>query len=183
MNPTSFLKTSQEIVMTESRVSLNEYESKRVGTFEGVEPELPVSKIVSLVPQLTSITEGNMLVQYVVKDEALIFHIYNTDRKQLRDEAIEVASSHADDTRYLNQLNTILVNKLADIPWPKNMEGLIRLELFDFYRDQDIDVSYVPEMDSWSVLMRKPVLPTATSVGAVQLLVKKLSQSCFGAKQ
>lgn len=168
--------------MTDGRFSLNEYESNRVKAFEGAEPDIALSKLASLVPKLADIPAGDMLVRYALKDDLLVLHIYHTRRLQLRDEAFELAERHSTDPRYINQLNTVLATRLEAFPWPADMETKIRAEIEKYYRETRMDVTFVPEEDSWCVLMPKPPLPSAVTLEAVTGLVGFLSQACFGAK-
>lgn len=108
--------------------------------------------IVNAIPKFEEWVIGKLFVEFGVKDGLLIYHLYHTDRKAIFD----VAISKMNETRSAEgrQSITEVANAaLEEVPWWTNIQPCIVGAIAEHFRDAPASVKYVPEVDSWSVLM------------------------------
>jgi len=130
-------------------------------------------KLADTIPVFSKWQKGNLLIEYTERGGKLIFHVYHTERKQLVNEALMVAEQCTDNPRHLQQLDAALADKLDKHPWWNGIGERLHFNFVDFFRD-DAKVVFDPEVDSWSVTVRMPVLPTAWTPTARDKLFGRL---------
>jgi hypothetical protein len=117
--------------------------------------------------------KGNLLVEYTERGNRLIFHIYHVERKRLVAEALQEASQSPDNPRRLAQLDDQLTEHLSKYPWWGGIGEKLQHEFSSFFRETP-KVVFDPEVDSWSVVVAKPILPTAWTATAQDMLMSRL---------
>lgn len=121
--------------------------------------------VVAGVPQLHSLAEGPLEMQYAQKDGLLVYHIYKADRKKVYDRANERMSTvrekghpstiEKEQARIAAEAN----EALAACPWWPEIAAYLRGAFESCFRGMEMKVDYYQEADSWSVIMPEPKLP------------------------
>jgi hypothetical protein len=121
--------------------------------------------VVAGVPELHSLTEGPLEMQYTQKDGLLVYHFYKTDRKKIYDDAhkrmdvlAEKAHSNVRDREIARAAQE--ANEALDaVPWWPEIEAYLNGVFTVIFRDMERKVSYYREADSWSVILPEPITP------------------------
>lgn len=130
------------------------------------------------VPLFTRLEQGNIIVEYATRRDKLIFHVYHAERKTLVDTALELAN-RMPDPRRMQQIDADLTEDLESCPWWDSVGEKLQRVFSDFFRE-DARVVFDPEVDSWSVTLPAPIVPTATSTTALAELMRKLGAALCG---
>lgn len=125
------------------------------------------------VPVFTKKQKGDLQLEYTERKDKLIFHVYHAMRRRLVEEALQEAQQNADNPQHLAQLDDQLMTRLEKYPWWKYVGERLYYTFTGFFREE-ARVVFDPEVDSWSVTVRKPVLPTAWTASAQDQLFSKL---------
>lgn len=159
--------------MDTQRVLLTAQESRGAQELAKAPEKLTTAKdLASTVPDFTKLQKGTVLLEFTERRGSLIFHVYHIERKRLVEEALQSAQQNSDDPQHLAQLDEMLTTKLEKFPWWDSVGERLYRTFEEFFREEP-RVVFDPEVDSWSVIVRKPMLPTAwTSVAQVQLFSK-----------
>lgn len=119
-------------------------------------------EISSAVPQLQSVALDKVICEYGEKDGLYNFHFYLPVRYAIRMEAeeqMERARRECSKEQLPIMQQRIADHgnqKLAENPWPGNMEALITESFKQVFPYSEFKVSFFPEVDSWSVVMPEP---------------------------
>ena len=108
--------------------------------------------LANAVPKLQEWTLGKLFTEFGVKDGTLIYHFYHSDRKAIFDIATNKMNERlsAEDKQSVAETANAA---LEEIPWWPDMQLCIAAAIEDYFREIPASVKYVPEVDSWSVVM------------------------------
>lgn len=155
-------------------VPLTEQEARGAEALAGAPKELTsAKKLVDSVPVFSSLRKGNLLLEFTTRAGKLIFHVYHVERKRLVDEALVEAGQSTDNPRHIQILQERLTDQLEKHPWWNGVGERLHYVFQGFFRD-DVRVVFDPEVDSWSVTVRAPMLPTAWVPDTQKLLFDRL---------
>lgn len=133
------------------------------------------------VPQFKEFEVGEILGTYSIKDGALVFHIYKTDRKNLYDQIIADVEKTKRGSKEESEAFRIGNLEMVKIPWWDNTEQVLAEEAKSHYRYLDNRIGYTQEVDSWTVMFPEPTAPAAASDEYIQSFLTRIAAR-LGAK-
>jgi len=141
-------------------VPLTAQEARGAAALSDVPRDLTTtSSLASSVPVFTPMVRDSLRMEYAERNDKLVFHIYHTERKRLVEEALVMADRTPPNPRYLQQLDADLTEALEKHPWWVNVGEKLQNVFSSFFRTS-AKVVFDPEVDSWSVIVPVPELPT-----------------------
>jgi hypothetical protein len=114
--------------------------------------------LASAVPKFKEWTIGKLFTEFGAKDGILIYHFYHTDRKAIFDTATSKMEERLS-AEVRQSVSEAANGALEDISWWPYMESCIMSAIADHFRDTPANVKYIPEVDSWSVVMPMVSMP------------------------
>lgn len=143
-----------------------------------MEQELKASSIVNAVPRLKIIEQDGLTIEYGVKDDHIVYHVFNTDRLRLVQEAEENLRKLPSHPRNTEAVHKHLQASLDRHPWQRGVLQMLE-NLFDakFPTAAAIKIEYCPEVDSCSVLIPKPDIPTGYPQEYLDKVAKEIKLS------
>lgn len=160
-------------------VSLSDRERQGAKALADVPQDLTTAQeLASTIPEFTKKQRGDLQLEYTERRGKLIFHVYHAVRRQLVAEALSEADQDRQNQARLIRLEDALMERLERHPWWDDVGVRLYNTFSDFFR-ADAHVVFDPEVDSWSVTVPVPALPTAWTAAAQDLLFNKLFTSLY----
>lgn len=130
--------------------------------------------LIKAVPKYNEVVRGSLLLQWVVVNDVLTYHIYHKWRKATFDAAeITLRDDKDPDTqrKVAEEANSVI----ASWPWWSDFEEKLILALEEYFKGSAGKMGYYREVDSWSVsLEKRPLWSQAFIEGFADHLSAKL---------
>jgi hypothetical protein len=134
----------------------DEHEHKAVDTLPT--KTMTTSALADAVPKFKEWTIGKLFAEFGAKDGLLIYHLYHSDRKYIFDTATS-KMNETSSAEGRQAIAEVANSALEGTPWWPGTEPCIMAAISDHFRDTPASVKYVPEVDSWSVVLPMDAMP------------------------
>lgn len=130
-------------------------------------PQMPQTNLAesvsSGIPEFEQVEKGNIVGEYTIKDELLIYHLYKKDRKKIFDDANSELDRIRDEITDAQERSTLSAdvaakanNALHECPWWPDFDRMIHDVLSEVFKYQPHKATFYSEVDSWSVILPAP---------------------------
>jgi hypothetical protein len=139
------------------------------------------------VPAFERVEKGDLIAEYGVKDDLLLFHFYKKDRREIYDRAHaaidKVGQLYGRAPQADVEIAKISKEANADLeqcPWWPDFEAVAAEVFQDHFRYQPHKLTYYMEVDSWSLMLPQPTIMAQTKPQFHETFVSKLALRLSG---
>ena len=119
---------------------------------------MTTAALANAVPKFKERTIGKLFAEFGAKDGTLIYHFYHTDRKLIFDATTsKMNENRSAETR--QSIAEMANDALELVPWWPGTQPCIMAAIADHFRDTPASAKYIPEVDSWSVVLPIDAMP------------------------
>jgi hypothetical protein len=135
-------------------------------------------------PEFLEVARSDIMGRITLKDDLIIYHLYDPTRKAIFDSANEemdsvlVAGRSAYDIRSRQSVIARRANEELDKhPWRQDYESIIDSVFDAEFKAAPHKTSYYQEVDSWSVILPDSAFPLTPKPEFLKGVVEKLSDA------